>query len=94
MIGFLLQWPTIPTLVMFPLLVYIYARLARSEERAVADRFGPEWNQYAARTPAFVPRIRSLPPESVPRTPASRVRTVRADSERAAQHAPRPVIVG
>jgi hypothetical protein len=36
MIGFLLQWPTIPTLVMFPILAIVYTRLARSEEREVA----------------------------------------------------------
>ncbi|WP_240167734.1 methyltransferase family protein [Streptomyces noursei] len=34
MIGFLLQWPTLPTLIMFPILVYVYIRLARSEELA------------------------------------------------------------
>jgi Phospholipid methyltransferase len=60
MIGFLLQWPTIPTLIMFPVLVYVYARLARTEERAVAKRFGREWDEYAARTPAFVPKMGSL----------------------------------
>jgi len=62
MIGFLLQWPTIPTLIMFPVLVYVYARLARTEERAVARRFGREWDEYAARTPAFVPKMGSLGP--------------------------------
>ena len=56
MIGFLLQWPTIPTLVMFPVLVVIYTRLARSEEREVAARFGDQWRAYAVATPAFVPR--------------------------------------
>ena len=59
MIGFLRQWPTIPTLVMFPVLVFIYARLARTEEREVAQRFGAAWDDYAACTPAFVPRLRS-----------------------------------
>jgi protein-S-isoprenylcysteine O-methyltransferase Ste14 len=57
MIGFLLQWPTIPTLIMFPVLVLVYARLARSEEREVAARFGDQWTAYAARTPAFLPRL-------------------------------------
>jgi len=56
MIGFLLQWPTIPTLIMFPVLVLVYRRLARSEEREVAARFGDQWTGYAAVTPAFVPR--------------------------------------
>ncbi len=56
MVGFLLQWPTIPTLVMFPILVVVYARLARAEEREVAARFGKTWADYAAHTPAFIPR--------------------------------------
>lgn len=62
MIGFLLQWPTIPTLIMFPILALIYTRLARSEEREVAARFGATWADYAAHTPGFVPRHRSTPP--------------------------------
>lgn len=55
MIGFLLQWPTVPTLIMFPILVYVYARLARSE---VAQKFGDDWAAHAAHTPAFWPRFR------------------------------------
>ncbi|MBU3750814.1 MAG: isoprenylcysteine carboxylmethyltransferase family protein [Mycobacterium sp.] len=57
MIGFLLQWPTIPTLIMFPILLIIYARLAHSEEKEMAARCGTEWDDYARRTPAFLPRI-------------------------------------
>lgn len=57
MIGFLLQWPTIPTLIMFPILVAVYARLARNEEREVAARFGAQWTVYAAHTPVFLPRL-------------------------------------
>jgi len=33
LLGFLVQWPTILTLAMFPVLVWMYARLARAEER-------------------------------------------------------------
>lgn len=58
MVGFLLQWPTIPTLVLFPVLVVVYRRLAMQEERAVAVEFGPAWDAYAARTPRLVPRLR------------------------------------
>jgi protein-S-isoprenylcysteine O-methyltransferase Ste14 len=58
MLGFLIQWPTIPTLVMFPILLYTYARLARREEEEVRARFGNEWDRYAAATPAFIPRLR------------------------------------
>ncbi|OGT10216.1 MAG: hypothetical protein A3J49_04535 [Gallionellales bacterium RIFCSPHIGHO2_02_FULL_57_16] len=56
MFGFLLQWPTIITLLMFPILVWIYARLARSEERDAELRFGEQWREYAVRTPRFIPR--------------------------------------
>jgi protein-S-isoprenylcysteine O-methyltransferase Ste14 len=57
MFGFLLQWPTILTLAMFPLLVYMYVRLARREEREVQREFGAAYARYAAVTPAFVPRF-------------------------------------
>lgn len=72
MIGFLLQWPTIPTLIMFPILVVVYARLARSEEREVAKRFGEEWGTYAARTPAFLPRLGSQRTLTPPTSPSRR----------------------
>ena len=55
MFGFLLQWPTLVTLAMFPILVFMYARLARKEEADMAACFGDEWRAYAARTPRFVP---------------------------------------
>ena len=66
MIGFLLQWPTIPTLVMFPVLLIVYLRLAGAEERDTAARFGDAWLAYARRVPAFVPRPGRTP------TPPSR----------------------
>lgn len=59
MLGFLLQWPTLPTLVMFPILVYLYVRLARREEEEVAGAFGPEYEAYRRSTPGFIPRLGS-----------------------------------
>jgi len=56
MVGFLLQWPTLVTLAMFPILVIVYVRLARREEAEAAATFGDEWTRYANRTPAFLPR--------------------------------------
>jgi len=55
MFGFLLQWPTIPTVVMFPVLAIVYARLAKQEEAEVAAEFGEEYAAYRARTPALWP---------------------------------------
>ena len=56
MFGFLLQWPTIVTAAMFPILVYMYLRLARAEEREARASFGEAYERYASRVPAFFPR--------------------------------------
>jgi protein-S-isoprenylcysteine O-methyltransferase Ste14 len=56
MIGFLFQWPTFLTLIMFPVLVLVYRRLALSEEREVGECFGASWERYAATTPRFIPK--------------------------------------
>ena len=60
MFGFLLQWPTILTVAMFPVLTWMYVRLARSEEREAIAEFGDEYGKYAARVPAFIPRLSRL----------------------------------
>jgi methanethiol S-methyltransferase len=59
MIGFLLQWPTLITLLMFPILVFMYLRLAQREERDALAEFGEAYRLYAAQTPSFVPRLRT-----------------------------------
>ena len=56
MFGFLLQWPTLVTLVMFPILVTMYILLTKREQREAEAAFGDEYRRYAARTPAFFPR--------------------------------------
>jgi protein-S-isoprenylcysteine O-methyltransferase Ste14 len=58
MAGFLLQWPTLITLAMFPILTWMYVRLARREEREMFADFGSEYARYAEQTPAFLPRLR------------------------------------
>ena len=67
MIGFLLQWPTLPTLVMFPVLLFFYRRLAIREERDIRAEFGDAWDRYAAATPRFIPSRRPPAPPSGPR---------------------------
>ncbi len=57
MFGFLLQWPTLLTLAMFPVLLWMYVRLARTEEREAIAAFGDAYRQYAARVPAFFPHV-------------------------------------
>lgn len=51
----LVHWPTIPTLALFPILVWAYVRLARREERQMMDQFGDEYHIYKAVVPAFLP---------------------------------------
>ena len=60
MFGFLLQWPTLLTLAMFPVLVVMYVRLARVEEREALREFGDAHSAYVAVVPGFIPRLGSL----------------------------------
>ena len=56
MFGFLLQWPTILTLAMFPVLTAMYVKLARSEEHDARSVFGEAYARYAAEVPGFIPK--------------------------------------
>jgi methanethiol S-methyltransferase len=60
MFGFLLQWPTLLTLAMFPVLVVMYVRLAHMEERESLATFGYAYRQYMADVPGFIPRLDRL----------------------------------
>ena len=57
LLGFLLQWPTLLTLAMFPVLLVMYARLALTEEAQMRKQFGAQFEAYAARTPRFLPTL-------------------------------------
>jgi protein-S-isoprenylcysteine O-methyltransferase Ste14 len=72
MVGFLLQWPTLATLAMFPVLLVMYRRLALNEEREVAASYGPAWSAYAAITPRFLPHRRPVAAVAQPRVRGSR----------------------
>jgi len=57
MVGFLFQWPTIVTLAMFPLLLFMYWRLSVREERDALAEFGEAYRTYMREVPAFLPRF-------------------------------------
>ncbi len=59
MAGFLFQWPTLVTLLMFPILAVMYVRLARAEEAAARAEFGAAYDAYARDVPGWVPQLRS-----------------------------------
>ena len=54
--GFLVQWPTILTVLMYPVLIWMYIGLARREEAEARARFGAEYDAWAQSVPAFLPR--------------------------------------
>ena len=60
-IGFLVQWPTLLTVLMAPILLYAYVHLARVEERRAGAEFGEAYNEYARKTPAFFPPCNQWP---------------------------------
>ncbi|MGH2521139.1 MAG: methyltransferase family protein [Anaerolineales bacterium] len=55
-LGALIQWPTLITLVMAPIMIAAYDRLARREEQELEARFGEIYRSYKAQVPAFLPR--------------------------------------
>src|SRR3546814_17876732 len=72
--GFLLQWPTLLTLISFPVLVWAYARLARCEEKDCLSRIGDDYARYMQEVPAFLPRRQIGPAPSPGEGCWSRVR--------------------
>ena len=59
MTGFLVQWPTLLTLVLYPVMLVAYRQLAINEERETRARFGAEYESYLAAVPRFIPRRRT-----------------------------------
>jgi protein-S-isoprenylcysteine O-methyltransferase Ste14 len=55
--ALILMMTTIPTLIMFPIMVYAYYRLARNEEKLMVKKFGNEYLQYKRKVPMLLPRI-------------------------------------
>ncbi|MBW4055618.1 MAG: isoprenylcysteine carboxylmethyltransferase family protein [Proteobacteria bacterium] len=50
------HWPTLFSVVLFPVIVIVYYKLSRSEEKKVIKEFGDEYRSYMQRTPMFIPR--------------------------------------
>lgn len=54
-LGFFIQWPTLITLLMWPVLMFTYYRLTKREERELENKFGQKFLEYKQRVPAFIP---------------------------------------
>ncbi|KAF5049056.1 hypothetical protein SDC9_58043 [bioreactor metagenome] len=55
-VGFLIQWPTIITLIMAPILLIMYTKLAKKEEKKMVELFGEKYEEYRKQVPAFIPK--------------------------------------
>ena len=64
-VGMLIQWPTIITAVMWPMLMFMYYRLARREEKEMEDHFGDKYVDYRRKVPMFIPRLGTARPLAV-----------------------------
>jgi protein-S-isoprenylcysteine O-methyltransferase Ste14 len=56
-LGMLLEWTTLPLLIMYPILVVLYYRLARKEEADMQQEFGAAYLAYRQRTGMFLPKF-------------------------------------
>tara|TARA_R110001606_G_C15403585_1_gene653700 strand:+ start:13628 stop:14287 length:660 start_codon:yes stop_codon:yes gene_type:complete len=50
------HWPTLFSVGLFPIIVFVYVRLAKKEEQKVLEEFGKEYREYQKRVPMFIPR--------------------------------------
>lgn len=55
--GWLIHWPTIPTIIMWPILLFLYYNLAKKEEKEMERRFGEKYEQYKQSVPMFIPTL-------------------------------------
>lgn len=59
-LGMLLDWATLPMLIMWPVMAVLYYRLARREEREMEAEFGEPYRAYLRSTAMFVPLPRFI----------------------------------
>ncbi len=56
-VGLMIQWPTLVTLLLWPIMIVVYYRLAMREERRMLELFGERYLEYRKSVPAFLPRF-------------------------------------
>ena len=56
-LGMILDWATLPTLILLPVMAVVYYRLARREENDMVAEFGDEYRAYMLKTHRFIPYV-------------------------------------
>ena len=59
-LGFMIQWPTLTTLILWPFVIWMYYRLARKEEQQAMEKFPEQYRRYMEKTPMFFPKLSKL----------------------------------
>ncbi|HHV63551.1 MAG TPA: isoprenylcysteine carboxylmethyltransferase family protein [Peptococcaceae bacterium] len=54
-LGMLIEWATLPLLILYPVIVAMYVRLAKREEEDMLKEFGEEYREYMRTTKMFIP---------------------------------------
>ncbi|MCZ7361839.1 MAG: methyltransferase [Candidatus Methanoperedens sp.] len=52
--AFIIQWPTVLTVIMWPILMVMYIRLAKKEEKEMEEKFGEEYLEYREEVPMLI----------------------------------------
>lgn len=55
----IVHWPTIVSVLAFPVILVAYTLLAHKEERKMLEQFGDKYRTYQQRVPMFLPRLRN-----------------------------------
>lgn len=55
--GMMVEWATLPLLLMYPVMIFMYVRLAKREERDMLNEFGDDYRKYMKSTKMFLPFI-------------------------------------
>lgn len=56
-IGMIIEWATLPMLLLFPVMLFMYVRLAKREERDMLNEFGDDYREYMKKTKMFIPFV-------------------------------------
>lgn len=60
-LGMLLDWATLPMLIMWPIMAVLYYRLAKKEEGYMLEQFGKQYEEYRHTTGMFLPTLSRSP---------------------------------
>ena len=56
-LGMMVEWVTLPLLILYPVMVFMYVRLAKKEEQDMIEEFGTDYQNYMSRTKMFIPHL-------------------------------------